>query len=714
MRRVFLFVFFAFLLVPTFSSAYAGEVLFQDNATGSPALTTLYTGDTSDWSYSGNYLTPSGSAGSNIILNTSSSSRSTGSYELRFVLSDTGAATSTSQYFALFLTNGTAYASGNNAVAGISTGSCNVGTTVFRWSDSYDCPNSSGEVARSASVANFSFMIDTDLGTVSYWKNGVNLANRTWAGANPDLQYIRLDYGNTFTGVKVTNITLCEDNCDATPYDPNGTLTVQAVSTVDSSVIDGLCAVVSNSTFNISGCNSSGTDVYFGNYLNSSLSVGVYNISVYSAGFGDGVSANYSSNSTLNVNWSTNQTSQVYVTPLSLILNFLDEETRLSLNGTNVSVSVIDSLGNITDYVTSNGSLSIVGVLTEGDYIVRYSAENYSLRDFYFTLSLDDPVTDETLYLLRSSIFTPGNVFVRDFDGLGVSGAEVLMQRYYGNDTIPNRVQWGTTDSNGDVVFVAESVTAFYTFSVFVDDVLRYSEDVPQLLTVDSSGLFSKTIVLPRQGLDVVNQNTGFLFSFSPSGVLVNGSVNNFSVVVNSSSWDLEYCFFGLYNASDSVLLNSTSGFCNSSSGVGSLSYDLVVLDPLYVELVVGSSLFNNSYYRYYSVFDYGNGSFTLSDLADDLSVFDGSGFNNFSRFLISIVAIFLIVGGVTSRSNFINNPEELMLLVFLLSLPFSFIDWLNLGISSMPVPALNQWFISMLLGLLVVVSLIRKMGGSE
>jgi hypothetical protein len=500
----------------------------------------------------------------------------------------------------------------------------------------------------------------------------------------------------------------------ASTIDVNSTLTVQANSTFDNSIVVGLCAQITNTTYNSSIlCNSTGTDVYFDARTNP-FGIGVYNISITSVGVGDNTTGNFSDNTTINYNWTSNQTAQVFTTPLGLNLIFLDEETRDSMSGTNVSVSVINANGNISDFVTSTGTISITDIFTEGEYTVRYTAENYSLRDFYFNLSLDDPETTETLYLLRESVYTPGTVSVRNFDGTNVENAQVIMSRYYGNDTIPNQVQMGTTDVNGNVVFVAESVTAFYTFRVNVNGVQKFIDNVPQLLTVDTTGLFGKTIILPAQGLDATASNTGFTYSFTPLNTVTNNTVQEFNTTINSLDWDLTGCTFTLYNALTGSALNTSTGFCSSSTGSTSLTYNVTNTSPLYVELVAVTSEFTNTYQKYFAVLNIDTGNFTVKTLADDISGFSGGRFNNFSRFLISLLVIIGVSFSLAGTSNFINNPEEMLFLAFVISLGFSYIDWMNLGIELMPVPELNQWFISIMLGLLAIIAGIRKFGVND
>jgi hypothetical protein len=307
-------------------------------------------------------------------------------------------------------------------------------------------------------------------------------------------------------------------------------------------------------------------------------------------------------------------------------------------------------------------------------------------------------------------VYSPGTVSVRDYDGTNVASAQVTMSRYYGNGTIPNQVQSGTTDVNGDVVFVAESVTAFYTFSVSVDGSIVYNETTPNLLTVDSTGLWQKTIVLLRTGTDAVAKNTGFSYNFTPQGVLYNNTFQNFTVSLYSADWSVNQCYFYLYGAT-SGLLNSSSGFCGVTGGTSTLWYNITTTESLYVKVIVETLLFSNTYTNNYEVVQNGTGNYTLMVLAGDLKAFSGFGFNDFSRFLIAVIVILAVIGGLSVKTNYINNPEELLFIIFLLTLGFSYIDWMNLNLQNIPVPALNQYFITLFMGLATILTGLRKWG---
>ena len=437
------------------------------------------------------------------------------------------------------------------------------------------------------------------------------------------------------------------------------------------------------------------------------LSIGTYDIIAHSVGVGTGSTGSYSNGTFEDFSFLTTTTATLNSTQNFVNISFFDESNLSLLVGVNVTVLDIAPSGVTTVFSTITGNVLINGSLEQGDHVLRYSAPGYSTRDYPITIG-DENQFSANLYLLLDTVFSPGTVRVLNFDGLPRTGAVVTMFRFFGANS--QLIQEGITNNDGEIVMVAESVSAQYSFVVTVDGVVRFTDPVPQLLVLDSDGLWSKNIILDATKEENTSRNTGFSHSFRPQSPINNGSAQTFLFRVNSTEWDITACTLTLSFASSGSVISTTSGFCSASTGSGSIGYTPISNAQLLLTATVATDEFTNTYIQTYSVFAFSPGNFTLKNLADDLDGFSGAGFEDFARMLVAIIVIIGFTYAVRSV-RWLNNPEEILLLMFMVSLGFSYINWLTLNIESIPVPALKQWFISILLGLASLVASFRKMG---
>jgi heme A synthase len=120
---------------------------------------------------------------------------------------------------------------------------------------------------------------------------------------------------------------------------------------------------------------------------------------------------------------------------------------------------------------------------------------------------------------------------------------------------------------------------------------------------------------------------------------------------------------------------------------------------------------FGNSYSYTYTIVNVPSTNYSAIYLVNDIKNFNRAGFNDFARFLISIVFILAIVVGVTSKTQYGNSSDETLLLVFMLVLVFSYIGWMRVPFENMPNEAVRQYFIAMITGLLTLANGLRRMG---
>lgn len=403
------------------------------------------------------------------------------------------------------------------------------------------------------------------------------------------------------------------------------------------------------------------------------------------------------------------QTVNVSLATISIFVTFEEEQNRTILNGTNITATIIDAVGNENTFTTSTGTLSLVGIFLPGNYTIRYGAPGYSYRDYYFTLP--EGSVNVTVYLLSSELYSPGVVEVKYFDGTPVPGAIVQLRRYYGIANVSETVQMGTTDNNGEVVFVAEVISSFYRWTVLLNGQVRFNTTVPELLALQDDGLWHKTFILGQNATETASAATGFSYVFSPEpGTYSMNASYNLSVTLTSQYWNTTVCTFTLINTSDNQTLSTTSSFCTNNTYTGTIAFTPGGEVRVLAVLNVSTDYFTNQYVALYQFTDLTNESFTLRDLADDLNDFNRSGFGGFSKFFLAMILIASTVFYAGRRTELINEPEQVIMLIFLMTCIFSYIGWMTMPITT-PFPVFQQYGVAILLGLVTLVSFARKEG---
>lgn len=421
-------------------------------------------------------------------------------------------------------------------------------------------------------------------------------------------------------------------------------------------------------------------------------------------------------NTQFTTNASTNDFN-VTLDGITINITFRDELNR-SLIGTNITAIVIEGDGTQNLFNTNTSTIGLEGVFEPGNYTLRYSATGYSTRDYYFVLQPAD--INITAYLIRESDFTPGTVEVRTTNGLIVVGAIVKMIRFYGDPTIPDEVQMATTNSIGQAVMVAESITGFYSWQVEVNGELRFEQTTPELLALESDGLWHKIFIINESATEKTSVFTGFLTgflsNFTPTTTLTPNTPYKFTGQLVSSFWAVTNCSFYLVNASSGALLaGPNSTFCSASGGTGTIPYTTTGGGYIKAIINVTTADFSAQYMRIYQVTDFVDTNFTLKDTLDDVGSFDRAGFGDFNRFIITIVIIIAVVLSANRASqDLLTAPEETLWLMATLTVFFSYIGWMTLPIPGIPSPVLQQYLFAIFVVFIAILEWYRKSGVSQ
>lgn len=239
--------------------------------------------------------------------------------------------------------------------------------------------------------------------------------------------------------------------------------------------------------------------------------------------------ANFTSNSSIR---NITATLYNYSVPLyqfnSIWLLIYDEITKELFNGTNVTVEIISDIysDNIS---TENGGYN-VSFLSPEDYELRYKADGYALRSYYFTLE-NDSVNFINLYLLNNSISSQILMSVEDKGGTYLEGAIVKALRYYADTNSWITVEMQKSNFFGLAGMNLQTNIAYYKFIIEYQGVTR-QETTGSLLYNDDQIYFSvniqDSVIYSQQNLPNVyrsltfnNATKTFVYTWSDSTGLV-------------------------------------------------------------------------------------------------------------------------------------------------------------------------------------------------
>lgn len=373
--------------------------------------------------------------------------------------------------------------------------------------------------------------------------------------------------------------------------------------------------------------------------------------------------------------------------------SLLDGDASLvfTFNGTNPTET-------FTRTITSENNFSVCIFPPEekliADYTATYSAPLYQQRVIIVTDSILTNVTQtKALKLLRDvdGIFAT----FRLIDSFQNPLSEVLSQvEITSGDVVESR----NTDDAGIVTFFVDpDITYIFTFSKSGFKTSTSS------LRVTSTDII--TITLEAEAAAVqASIYTGIDYFFKPSANVLNNNTD-FEFIFNMTStfWNLTGCTLKLRNNSE-VLTSSSSTF-NGSQCIIPITFNTgnqtVIISEATYEL---NNTFNNTVSIQYTVLFTFQGNFSLKTFIDDINAFTSAGFNDFTRFIITIIIILGIVGWASSELSALRGePEILIGLTVALVFLFSYIGWLNIpletfpNIRGLPENWLKQWIIFIL-----------------
>ena len=143
----------------------------------------------------------------------------------------------------------------------------------------------------------------------------------------------------------------------------------------------------------------------------------------------------------------------------SLYIRVFDEQTGLLINDRNISIEFISD-DFATENTTSTGAL-IVYPLIQGDYRVRYSANEYPERLYFLSVTSGETQAID-VYSLKGSSGTNITCAVYDEKGDPVQGSYLKLLRYYLSCNCYKTVEIGETAFDGTTSLLVEFNSELY------------------------------------------------------------------------------------------------------------------------------------------------------------------------------------------------------------------------------------------------------------
>lgn len=373
-----------------------------------------------------------------------------------------------------------------------------------------------------------------------------------------------------------------------------------------------------------------------------------------------------------------NHTFQVYTTN-SIDINIYDEILGKPANFFNATPVDIEIIGTpfSTNFTTLNGSI-YVDLLGAQDYQIRYVSNDYSIRDYFFTL-INQTYNAIDLFLLSEGNSTDVTFTVRNSEGVPVENATVSLERYYVVQDQYFVVAMGRTNSEGKVILDVDFNDALYRIKL--EGLGITYTGLPGKIIATAVDLTLPTTSTTLSGSDF----SGLIYTIYPrSQTLINGTTYTFSFNMTSSALDIQDCFFKIKNGTK-TLSESSSTFSTDSCNI-SISYNV----GNFTELTASahwqlSGGINNTFAKSYIVLHYVPGNFTMKNFIDDINKLSGAGFSDSTRFLIGFIVVFAVVLGAAGTSQTFRDTETLMITALGTILLVSYFGWLTINYAGIP-----------------------------
>jgi len=395
-----------------------------------------------------------------------------------------------------------------------------------------------------------------------------------------------------------------------------------------------------------------------GNNRSFNTTTGSYNISMIPGNFTIYVEAdNYSissdnyQNKTIS-NPGENITFSLYSSN-SIIIYIKNENTGLTITD---NITIIVTGLNESTYTTTSGTYFLEN-LTDGNYSLKFSGDNYYLRTY--TVTVAERSTQTLTAYLTATSGTVTMTYLDEDSGASLEDVSASMSRLIGG--VWTVVQSKDSDITGRVQFTyTPSVKYKFTVSLFGYDTKVFYLD-PVIFDSYNVKMSKETTITDApvyQGVSITISPTTF----------TNNQINNFSIILNSAdglltSYSYNVSFPTSKYSSGSGANAYGEGFDLSINITGSSWTDRVKINITY-DTSIGTS--KNLVY-YYEIL---NPTLDPGVFTDNINNTYGLGL--FERILVTMITVIVVVGILSLIGGFILGlPIGMILLGYLMFIGF-------------------------------------------
>lgn len=332
-----------------------------------------------------------------------------------------------------------------------------------------------------------------------------------------------------------------------------------------------------------------------------------------------------------------------------------------------------------------------------GSYTIDYSASGYPQRSNDLGSALYNNITEQVnLFLLATDAGIYARFITVDSFSNPISDVTAKMKK----DGVTQETQ--TSDDSGLVTFwVNPDQDYSFEFTKTGYSAVTYS------LRPTTSEIYTISMATTT-GSRNRSYGSGISYSFTPSPrILQNNTAYDFRFQMDSTHWTVTDCTLFIVN--NVTILSSSSSSYDSDSCDITINYNTGSYDSI---KLIGQYGLNNTYINQsfpYSVFHTYTGQFSLKNFLDDLKAFNGAGFNNNTKLILSLLIIMGVVVSISIRKDGLRDPTILIGIIIVLTWLFSIMGWLSITTGGVPT-IMQQWIIAILVTLLGGSYIVRDM----
>lgn len=245
-----------------------------------------------------------------------------------------------------------------------------------------------------------------------------------------------------------------------------------------------------------------------------------------------------------------------------LNVSFRNETTDLPLTGVNVTLNIIGDT-NFT-FLNDTSVIFVNQTVIPGNYTLKYSAEGYSSRDYFITLTQNSQ--NVTLYLLIDDFKSVLPVTITDSQGTFVNDAVLHWKRFFSNTSLYLVVEMSETTENGHTNLFFEKYDAWYELSILHKGVIVKTINPKRYTATDAADGIQIAIEIEENPFQSLFPVQTFFSTYDT--ITHDATVDTFTYTYADTSNIIQEVCLSIYEwrRSGRVISNSTCSSANSAT----------------------------------------------------------------------------------------------------------------------------------------------------